>query len=135
MRVNMERRRFLRAGLSLSATLAIGDWRGAAAQGAYPSRYIEVVVPFAPGGPTDIIGRFLSQGMAEVLGQSLVILNRPGAGGNLGTQYVTRKPPDGYKLLLAASTFAINPSVYANPQYDPIADFSPSAFSVRVPLS
>ncbi|MFT8247120.1 Bug family tripartite tricarboxylate transporter substrate binding protein [Roseomonas sp. BN140053] len=92
----------------------------------YPSRPITVIMPFAPGGPADVIGRLVSQRMGSVLGQPLVIENRAGAGGTVATAYVARAAPDGYTLLFAtSSTQAIAPALYRNLSYDPVASFAP----------
>ncbi len=93
---------------------------------AYPSRTITVVVPFAPGGSTSIVGRVITDKMSQLLGQSIVIDHRPGAGGTVGTKAVAKSDPDGYTLLLGyTGTLAIGPSLYKNPGYDPRKDFAP----------
>ncbi|MBO9354390.1 tripartite tricarboxylate transporter substrate binding protein [Bordetella petrii] len=126
--MTMHRRRFLQTmpllgTAAIAAAGALAPARRATA-GAYPDKPIQLVIPFAAGGPTDMLGRFLSRSLSQQLGQSVVVMNRPGAGGNIGTQFVARTEPDGYTLLLVASSHAINPAVYDNLQYDPIADFS-----------
>jgi tripartite-type tricarboxylate transporter receptor subunit TctC len=106
----------------------------AAAQGAYPSRPITMIVPQAPGGTNDIVGRTVSQKLAEVLGASVVVDNRPGAGGNIGTQLAAKAPKDGYTLLLTiSSSQAINPALYKNPGFDPVKDFRPITLVGAVP--
>jgi tripartite-type tricarboxylate transporter receptor subunit TctC len=98
---------------------------GALAQG-FPDKPIKLVVPFPPGGATDLIARVVAEGAAEVLGQSVVIENLAGAGGNIATARVAKAPPDGYTLSLCSiGTCAINMSVYANPGYDILKDFAP----------
>jgi len=92
---------------------------------AYPSRPITLVVPYGPGGPTDIIGRIAAEGLRQELGQPVVVENRPGAGGNIGAAAVARAAPDGYTLLVAASAFTINPSLYRKAGYDPVKEFTP----------
>src|ERR1043166_2735051 len=89
----------------------------------YPERPVTIVVPFAPGGANDIVVRAIQQPLAETLGQPIVIENRGGAGGSVGYGYVPRARPDGYTLLMAATGFVVNPSLYDKVQYDPIADF------------
>jgi tripartite-type tricarboxylate transporter receptor subunit TctC len=92
----------------------------------YPSRPVRVVVSFAAGGPTDIVGRVMSAKMSELLGQQFVVENRTGAGGNTGAAEVARTPPDGYTLLVATvSTHAINPGLYKKIPYDAERDFTP----------
>src|SRR5262244_4516169 len=89
----------------------------------YPERPVTIVVPFAPGGANDIVVRAIQQPLAQALGQPIVIENRGGAGGGVGAGYVAHSRPDGYTLLMAATGFVVNPSLYAKVQYDPIADF------------
>src|SRR5262245_19007677 len=89
----------------------------------YPERPVIIVVPFAPGGANDIVVRAIQQPLAEALGQPIVIENRGGAGGSVGYGYVARARPDGYTLLMAATGFVVNPSLYDKVQYDPLADF------------
>ncbi len=98
----------------------------AAAQ-TYPVKAIRIVVPFAPGGGTDIVARLLGQKLAVALGQTVIVDNRPGAAGNIGTELVARAAPDGYTLLAMPSAFSINPSLYSKVPYDPIRDFEPVA--------
>ncbi len=89
----------------------------------YPSHPIRVLVPFAPGGPTDIIARVVAAKLTEALGQQVVIDNRAGAGGNIGMGMAVHAPADGYTLLMASSSLMVNPSLYAKPGFDPIKDF------------
>jgi tripartite-type tricarboxylate transporter receptor subunit TctC len=91
----------------------------------YPARPVRLVVPFAAGGPTDVIGRVAAQKLSDSWGQQVVIENVPGAGGNTGTAQVARAPADGYTILVVSTGFIINPSMYAKIPYDPIKDFSP----------
>jgi len=114
---------FLRA-ISIAA-IAIMPMAQAAAQ-TYPSRPITLVVPFPAGSTTDLVGRILSEELSKVGGQQVVIDNRGGAGGSVGTEAVARAEPDGYTLLMGTiGTHSINPAVYAKINYDPIADFAP----------
>jgi tripartite-type tricarboxylate transporter receptor subunit TctC len=97
----------------------------AAAQG-YPQKPLRMVVPFAPGGTTDIVARLLSAKLAEPLGQPVVVENRPGANGIVGSEVVARAAPDGYTLLMGyLGNLAINPSIYAKLSYDPVRDYAP----------
>jgi tripartite-type tricarboxylate transporter receptor subunit TctC len=92
----------------------------------YPSRPVQLIIPFAAGGPTDIVGRIMASKMGELLGQQLVVENRSGAGGNIGAEAVAKASPDGYTILMATvSTNAINPGLYKNMSYDAIRDFAP----------
>ena len=99
----------------------------------YPNRPIKVVIPSSPGGPSDIFGRSLMQQLSENLGKPIIIENKPGAGSKIGIQQVAKSAPDGYTLLLVSSTFVINPSLYADPGFDPIKDFTPVALPVSSP--
>jgi tripartite-type tricarboxylate transporter receptor subunit TctC len=97
----------------------------AVAQG-YPAKPVKLVVPFPPGGSLDFAGRLIAQKLTEAWGQSVVVENKPGAGGNIGADLVAKAPPDGYTILLGAlSTHAVNPSLYANMPYDAVKDFAP----------
>jgi tripartite-type tricarboxylate transporter receptor subunit TctC len=97
-----------------------------AAQAAdYPTRPITLVVPYAAGGGNDVIARIVAEKMSQSLGQSIVIENRGGAGGTIATRQVAKSEPDGYTLLIATSSLAINPSLYPNVGYDPRKDFAP----------
>lgn len=99
----------------------------------YPERTISWVVPFPPGGAMDAIARVLSETMSKDLGQSIVVENKPGAGGNIGANYVSRAKPDGYTIMIAANGMAVNPSMYSNLNYDPIKDFAPISLLAAVP--
>lgn len=92
----------------------------------YPARPVKLIVPFPPGGSLDFAGRLIAQKLTESWGQSVVVENKPGAGGNIGADLVAKAPPDGYTVLLGAlSTHAVNPSLYANMPYDAARDFAP----------
>jgi tripartite-type tricarboxylate transporter receptor subunit TctC len=119
-----------RAVLSLAVTVPL--W--ASAQSAYPSRPIVMVVPQTAGGTNDIVGRMVSQKLAEVLGNPVAVENRPGAGGNIGTQAVARGAKDGYTLLMTiSSSQAINPALYKNAGFDPVKEFKPISLIGAVP--
>ena len=108
------------AGLALATVMA----SAAGAQDKYPSKPIRLIVSFAVGGPTDIVARLMGAKMAELLGQQIIVDNRPGAGGNIGADMVAKAPPDGYTLLMGTvSTHAINPGLYKKIPYDPVKDF------------
>lgn len=136
-RHNMIRRDVLGFALAITATLALGlPSLPAQAQGKYPERPIRLVIPFAPGGNTDIVGRLFATKITPLLGQSVVIDNKSGAGGTIGSTDVARARPDGYTLLLGtSSTHAINPTAMDNPPYDPVKDFAPIAVIGIVPMS
>jgi tripartite-type tricarboxylate transporter receptor subunit TctC len=100
----------------------------------YPSRPITLIVPFAPGGPADVLGRLVGQKMSEDLGQQVVIDNRSGANTIVGAQFVARAQPDGYTILLAIDgTLVMNPFLYAKLAYDPFKDFDPVSLIALVP--
>jgi tripartite-type tricarboxylate transporter receptor subunit TctC len=102
----------------------------------YPNRTITLVVPFPPGGSTSIVGRLIADKMSQLLGQSIVVDNRGGAGGTVGTKAVTKSEPDGYTLLLGyTGTLAIGPSLYRNVGYDPRKDFAPIGMIGSAPSS
>jgi tripartite-type tricarboxylate transporter receptor subunit TctC len=102
----------------------------------YPNRPITLVIPFAPGGSTTIVGRGVAEKMSELLGEKIIIDNRPGAGGTVGTRAVAKSEPDGYTLLLGyTGTLAIGPSLYKNVGYDPRKDFAPIGMIGNAPNS
>jgi tripartite-type tricarboxylate transporter receptor subunit TctC len=92
---------------------------------AYPEKTISLVSPFQPGGASDVLARTIVKQLSDALGQSVIIENKPGAGGNIGINYVARSRPDGYTLLITTSVLVINPSLYKNAGFDPFKDFSP----------
>ena len=115
--------------------LALAPFVSAYSAAAFPSRVITIVVPFAPGGPTDQSARLIGKALAARLGQSVIIDNRPGAGGTIGTAAVARATADGYTLLLAStSTFGVAPLVYSAPRYSPTTSFAPLGMVARSPL-
>ena len=91
----------------------------------YPARPLRLIIPFSPGGATDVPGRILAQKLSEVLGQQVVVDNRPGAGSTIGTDLVAKSPADGYTLLLTATPFVIGAGLYRKLPYDPLKDFAP----------
>ena len=117
--------------LCLGALLSAGIGQVSAQD--YPNRSVRWIVGFAPGGPTDIVVRLLSQHLAEKLGQQFVVENRPGAGGNLATQAVVSAPPDGYTILAIAHVNAINATLFKQLPYNFINDIAPVAGMVQMP--
>jgi tripartite-type tricarboxylate transporter receptor subunit TctC len=105
------------------------------AQGAdgYPSKPVRFILPFPPGGGTDILGRLLAERLGAQLGQPVVIENRGGAGGNVGAEAAARSAPDGYTIVLVAPSLAISPSLYSKLAYDPVRDFAPVSLVATVP--
>ena len=106
---------------------------GALAQ-AYPSKPVRFVVPYPPGGPTDILGRAVAQALTESLGQPVVVENKPGASGMIGAEQVAKAAPDGYTLLVNASIHVINPSLFSKTTFDAMHDFAPVTQIASVPL-
>jgi tripartite-type tricarboxylate transporter receptor subunit TctC len=118
----MTMRMLVVASLCVAALLQAG----AASAQAWPAKPIRLMVPFPPGGSTDIVARIVAQKLGERLGQSIVIENRGGAGGTIGTALIAKSAPDGYNLAIAStSTHVVAPGVYAKLEYDPIKDFAP----------
>jgi len=104
----------------------------AAAQG-YPSRTVRIVVPIAPGGATDVLARTLAIHYSEAWSQGVIVDNRPGAGGMIGSEMVAKAPPDGYNLLMAYTSHVINPSLWTRIPYDTLRDFAPVTMVAQVP--
>src|SRR6516164_7417338 len=134
------RRRLIKAalaGLAAPAVLRMGT-----ALAAYPDRPVRIVVANTPGGPSDIIARFMAAAMQEAMSASVVVENKGGGGGNIGMGYVARADADGYTILLSTSAYAVNPGLYNTPPYDPFKDFvavcelavSPHVFAVMPDL-
>src|SRR5262245_21920455 len=128
--MKLPRRKFLH--LAAGAAALSGFSRIARAQ-AYPSRPVRLVVPIAAGGSQDILARLIGQWLSERLGQPFVIDNRPGGGGNIGTEAVVRAPPDGYTLLLVSGANVINAALYDKLSFVFLRDISPVAGIIRVP--
>jgi tripartite-type tricarboxylate transporter receptor subunit TctC len=120
------RRHALLATASLLAT-------NAARADDYPSRPVELIVPFAAGGGTDLLARLTGEGLGKRLGQSFVVINRPGANTNIGMLSVARARPDGYTLLMASVGLAANPSLYARLNFDPLAELAPVTLLANSP--
>ena len=124
-------------GLSVIALLCLGAAAhspAAAQPTAYPTKPIRLVVPFTPGGSTDILARAIGQELTKAWGQSVIVDNVPGAGGAIGADKVAKAAPDGYTLLMGhIGTLAVNPSLYPKLPYDPVKDFAPVAWVARVP--
>jgi tripartite-type tricarboxylate transporter receptor subunit TctC len=129
--MKLPRRRFLHLAAGAAALPAVS--RVAMAQ-AYPARPVRMIVGYPAGNAPDIIARLMGQWLSERLGQQFVIENRPGFGGNIGTEIVVRSPPDGYTLLLPVSTNAVNATLYANLNFNFIRDIAPVASVANAPF-
>ncbi len=119
--MKLPRRRFLRFAAGAASLLAVS--RFAFAQ-AYPARPVRVIVPYAPGGPTDVCARLIAQKLSERLGKQFYVENVPGAGGNIGTGQAARATADGYSILITVNSHVINPTLYEKVPYDPFKDFA-----------
>ena len=118
------RRRLLKATGAIAAGLAAPTFlRIGSALAAYPDRPIKIVVANTPGGPSDISARMMAAEMQQVIGGSVFVENKGGAGGNIGYGFVARAEPDGYTILLTTSAYVVNPSLYNSIPYDPFKDF------------
>jgi tripartite-type tricarboxylate transporter receptor subunit TctC len=114
---------FRSLGSIIALILSFVAWDASAQT--YPTRSVRLIVPFAAGGPTDVIARFVAQKLSDNWGHQVVTENIPGAGGNTGVAMVARAPADGYTMLVVSTGFIVNPSMYAKIPYDPIKDFAP----------
>ncbi len=99
----------------------------------YPSKPVRFILPFPAGGPTDLLGRIIGQKFSAQLGQPVVPENRPGAGGNVGTEYGAKQAPDGYTIVLASPSLSISPSLYKKLGYDPVKDFTSISMVAQIP--
>ena len=118
----------LRQCLRLIASILVAGLCGAAFAQAYPSKPIRFVVPWAPGGSTDVLARIIAQKLHESWGQPVLVENRPGASGNVGSDLVAKAAPDGYTILVGSmSTHAMNGALYAKMPFRPVDDFAPVA--------
>ncbi len=128
-------RRFSIAALASMVCTAVLTTAGVQAQTAFPSKPITMIVPFPPGGPTDLVARVIAQKMSESMGQPVIIDNRGGANGNLGAMLVVKAPADGYTLLYNTSSITLSPALYKSLSYDVNRDLAPVALTAVVPLA
>ncbi|RAP60097.1 LacI family transcriptional regulator [Achromobacter sp. HZ01] len=119
----------LAGGFALLALTGAGS-----AQAAWPERPVTMVVPFPPGGPTDLVARVLAKQLTDQLGQTVVVENKGGANGNIGMQYAAAAKPDGYTVLYNTSSIALSPNLYRSLAFDPIKDFTPVSSTAVIPL-
>jgi tripartite-type tricarboxylate transporter receptor subunit TctC len=120
--MKLPRRKFLKLAAGAAALQAVSH---VASAQAYPARPVRIIVPFAAGGPSDVIARLVAQKLTENLGKQFYVENQVGAGGNLGMGNAARASPDGYTILFATSSYVVNPSLYSKVPYDPDKDFAP----------
>ena len=123
----------MRALVRLLICIAVSAIPVLASAQTYPERNVRVLVPFAQGGPTDVIARVFAQKLSENLGHTFYVENLPGAGGNLGTEKAAKAPGDGYTMLVVSTGFMVNPSLYAKVPYDPVKDFAPLTLAAVSP--
>ena len=126
----MSRRFFAQWALALVCAMTAAVTHAA---DAYPSRPIRMIVPYAPGGNTDVLARLIAQRLGQTLGQQVVVDNRPGGNTLIGTELVARAPADGYTLMLTTLTFTVVPTLYKKLPYDPVKDFTPLTLAVTLP--
>ena len=129
--MKLPRRTFLHLAAVAAALPAASRIAGAQA---YPSRPVRLIAPFAPGGATDLVARLMGQWLSERFGQQFIVENRPGAGGNIGTETVVRAPSDGYTLLVAGLNDAVNATLYDKLKFIFLRDIAPVASIVSFPL-
>jgi tripartite-type tricarboxylate transporter receptor subunit TctC len=119
---------------AIAVAVVLSAVTGNASAQSYPTRSIKIVVPATPGGAIDTIARLVADKMTVSMGQSVVVENKPGASNNLGTDFVAKSPPDGYNLVIVASSHATNKFIFKQLPYDPVTDFEPVVFTHVVPL-
>jgi tripartite-type tricarboxylate transporter receptor subunit TctC len=115
------------------ATLCVALFAGVASADNYPSKIVRIIVPFAAGGPTDVVARLVGQKLSERLGQQFIVENQSGAGGNIGMGAAARAAGDGYTILFVSSSYVVNPSLYHKVPYDPAKDFVPITKAAAAP--
>ena len=121
----------LSAAQAFAPTLFVRAARAQAPKADFPSRPVRLIVPVAAGGPTDLVARMLAERLSKLWGQQLFIENKGDAGTNIGNEYAARADPDGYTVLFATASLAVNASLYRSLSYDPIADFAPVSLATR----
>ena len=123
-----------RSFIICTLTLSLPAGRAWAQGASWPARPVRIIVSLPPGGSNDLLARLIAERLLSVLGQPVIVENRPGAGGNIATEYVAKQAPDGYTLLLTASGHTVNPSFFAKLPYDPVNDFEPISQVSTVPF-
>src|SRR5262245_65712944 len=128
--MNLQRRQLLFMAATVAALPTISD----IARGqTYPTHPVRVIVPFVPGGPSDVFARLITLKLSRSLGQQFYVENQPGAGGNLGMGAGARAAPDGYTIVFVSTSYIVNPSLYAKIPYDPFKDFAPVTLAAVSP--
>lgn len=122
----------LGCGTFISAAAVAASAGGGAS--AYPDRPVRIVVGFSPGGGADIVARIVAQKLTEVLGQNMIVDNRPGAGGSIGAAFVAKSAPDGYTMMIVSSSYSVIPAIYRSLSFDVIKDFEPVSLIAEAPL-
>ncbi len=126
-------RSIIHALLCCAATTLTALGVAPASAAGYPDKPVKIIVPFAPAGPTDVMARLIAQKLSDNLKQQFFVENHPGAGGNIGMMAVARSAPDGYTILVASSSYTVNPSLYAKNPYDAFKDFAPVTLAAASP--
>lgn len=134
-KINLTAPMLRRSLLGLAAGLAVCASMGQAMAQTYPSKPITLVIPFPPGGPTDLVARVLAKKLGEQMGQSVVVDNKPGANGNIGAMAVVKAPADGHTVLYNTSSITLSPALYKSLSYDVQRDLAPVALTAVVPLA
>ena len=128
--MDLRRRRFL---LLTASAVALPMMARIASAQTYPARPVRVIVPFSPGGPTDVFARIMAGNLSRSLGQQFYVENQPGAGGNLGMGAGARAASDGYTIMVVSTSYVVNPSLYTKTPYDPFKDFAPVTLAAATP--
>lgn len=128
------RRKLLKRALALSGAALAPRWSAAASEDNYPDHAIRMIIPYPPGGAGDIVGRMISPGLGQALGQAIVDDNRPGGAQLIATQLTVSAPPDGYTLFLASTTLSVNPSLMKHLSFDTLKDLAPLTIAASSPL-
>ena len=123
----------MKSACLLLAAALVTTYSASSAGQSFPSKPVRIIVPFAAGGNVDLVARGIAQRLSEGLGQQVIVDNRPGSSGLLGTHLVAKAAPDGYTVLAMANTFAVVPSIMSNPGYDPLKDFAGVSQTCLVP--